>query len=537
MSDAEAEISQRTQISAVWILPIVALLLGVWAVIYSVQSEGPRVEVRFETAQGLVEGKTEVRFLDVNVGFVEDIRFGNNHGEIVVALRLDPDVEDLLREDTRFWLVTARLGTTSISGLDTLLSGAYITMAPGESPNPADSFVALPEPPLTPPGAPGMHIKLLSSEAPSLGRGDAVLFQGYKVGRVEDLEFDSELKKIRYTLFVDAPHHKLIDSSVRFWDVSGITISAGADGFEISTGSLNTILLGGVAFGTPPGIGVGRDVLSGSEFKLYKNYKSILQNPYQYGVYYVVQFEQSLRGLHPGAPVEYRGIKLGFVERVMVTELLSQAQSYKGNPVPVLLYLEPGRVAGKDSQVWADNLEEIISKGVENGLRATLLSGSMLTGSLYVSIDYYPDEPAEVVGAFEGYSTIPTVVGGFSRLEAQLSAIVEKVNKLPLEDTVKGANLAIAELTTTISALREVIENDKTQSLTAELHQTLTEVRHTLSGVSPDSPAYQALNASLIELNSTLQNLNALTRTLADKPNAVVMPVDLPPDPTPEAQP
>jgi paraquat-inducible protein B len=221
----------------------------------------------------------------------------------------------------------------------------------------------------------------------------------------------------------------------------------------------------------------------------------------------------------------------------MVTELLSQEQSYRGNPVPVLLYLEPGRVAGKDSQVWADNLEEIISKGVENGLRATLLSGSMLTGSLYVSIDYYPDEPAAAVGTFEGYSTIPTVVGGFSRLEAQLSAIVEKVNKLPLEDTVKGANLAIAELTTTISALRKVIESDKTQTLTAELHQTLTEVRHTLSGVSPDSPAYQALNASLNEFNSTLQNLNELTRTLADKPNAVVLPVDLPPDPTPEAQP
>lgn len=537
MTEEKAVVSIGNRLSPVWILPIVALVLGIWAVVYSLTQQGPEIEIRFETAAGLIEGKTKLKYLDVDVGEVENIRFTEDREAVIVAVKLDLDAEDLLREDTRFWVVTARLGAGTVSGLDTLLSGAYIELAPGTGELGAREFVALDTPPVTPPGAPGMHLELFSEESPSLDAGDAVLFHGYKVGRVESVAFDAERREIRYRLFVDAPYHHLVDSSVRFWDVSGLSLTVDADGLKVSVGSLETLVLGGVAFGKPPGMAEGFPVESGAEFKLYPSYTDILADPYRYGLHYVVQFTQSLRGLTVGAPVEYRGINLGYVKRVMVQELMSLGEYGSGEAIPVLIYIEPGRLHAGDNQARLEELRLSLEIGVSRGLRATLSTGNILTGSMYIELDFYPDEPPAEPGVFQEYTTIPTISGGFSRIEKQITALLDKVNQLPLEETVTGANQAIAELTTSLAALRKILEHNKTQALSSELQSTLVELRRVLAGVSPDSRVYQSLNASLLELNRTLQNLSEFSRTLSDRPNAVVMPVEIPPDPIPEASP
>ena len=541
MDEARPEVTRGRGISPVWIIPLVALVLGIWMVVHTLMSEGPDVEIRFSTAQGLEEGKTKVKYRNVQVGVVEAVRLSDDREAVLAQVKLDRDVTDMLREDTRFWVVTARLGAGSVSGLDTLLSGAYIEMSPGQGRAGARDFVALERPPLTPRGTEGLRLTLVSEEAHSVSTGDSVLYKGYEVGRVESAEFDPQRQQMRYSLFIDAPFHTLVNSSVRFWDVSGVSVSAGANGIDLRMGSLDTVFFGGVTFGVPPGLPSGEPVQDEAEFRLYPSFEAAIDNPYRHGEYFVISFTQSLRGLLPGAPVEYRGIPLGRVEHVMVREIIAQGEREgrfgSGIAIPVLIYLEPGRLGMPDSVDSVDKLVATIVSGVSNGMRATLASGSLVTGSKYVSIDYFPDSEPTSVGEFEGYTVIPTVPGGFERIEQQLYALLEKFNQLPLENTVAGANEALAGISTTLASLRAVLDDEKLQELAARLDLTLVEMQTALAGFSPDSEIYRNLSASLADLDRMVQHLEAFSRTIATQPNAAVFGADIPPDPVPEARP
>ena len=539
MTTEQAEISQGRRISGIWFIPLLALVLGLYMVVHNWMTEGPEIEIAFKTATGLAQGKTKVKYRNVDMGLVEEVRLNDDFDGVIAKVKLDRQVLPLLRDDTRFWVVTARVGAGSISGLDTLLSGAYIQLAPGSGKAGARKFVALEKPPLTPNDAPGLRLQLTSDRASSVSAGDTLLYKGYKVGRVESMEFNPADRKMRYVIFVDAPYHELVNSATRFWDVSGISLSAGADGFKLETGSVDTVLLGGVSFDVPEGLQDGDPVESNTEFKLYTAYEEILKNPYRYGTHYVVAFNQSIRGLSPGAPVEFRGIVIGRVERVLLKEVmqLNVAKGLKGSgtDIPVLIYLEPARLALPDSESSIKAMQESITAGVTNGMRASLESGSILTGAKYVSINYFEEVGEAGLGSFMEYTTIPTLETGLGQLEQKLVAIMDKINNLPLEDTVGGANDAIATLNETLGSLNTVIQSQGIQQLPKQLDQTLQELRKTLNGLSPGSEVYQSINSALLRLNRTLGNLEKVTNTLADQPNSLILPSNPKPDPVPEA--
>jgi len=536
----QADIGQGRKLSGIWIIPILALVLGVYMVIHNWMTEGPEIKIAFSTADGLEAGKTKVKYRNVEMGLVEEVHLNDDFDGVIATVKLDRQALQLLRDDTRFWVVTARVGVGSISGLDTLLSGAYIQMAPGLGTEGQREFVALEQPPLTPEGAPGLRLRLISQRASSVSAGDAVLYSGYKVGRVESMTFDPSDRKVHYTMFIDAPYHELVDSETRFWDVSGISLSAGANGFKMETGSMDTVLLGGVAFGLPPGMPKGEPVEHNTEFEMYASYEDILKNPYRYGTHYVISFSQSVKGLLPGAPVEYRGITLGRVKRMLLKESIEsnidEGRGGEGADIPVLIYLEPGRLELPDSQSSLDSLYNSIRLGVKNGLRASLETGSLLTGAKYVNIDYFQGVEAAAVGSRFDYPTIPAVETGLGQVEQKLNALLDKFNQLPLEDAVGGANTAIATLNQTLGSLDTIIANQSTQKLPEELDRTLQELRATLKGFSPDSEVYQSISSSLLRLNRTLGNMESLTRTLSGQPNAVFLPSSPTPDPIPEVK-
>jgi paraquat-inducible protein B len=536
----QAEVSQGRKISSIWFIPLLALALGVYMVVHNWMTEGPEIEIAFKTATGLAQGKTKVKYRNVDMGLVEEVRLNDDFDGVIAKVKLDRQVLPLLREDTRFWVVTARIGAGSISGLDTLLSGAYIQLAPGSGKAGARKFVALGKPPLTPNDAPGLRLQLTSDHASSVSAGDTLLYKGYKVGRVESMEFSPSDRKVRYVIFVDAPYHELVNSATRFWDVSGISLSAGADGFRIETGSVDTVLLGGVAFDVPEGLQDGDPVEPNTDFRLYTAYEEILKNPYRHGTYYVVSFNQSIRGLSPGAPVEFRGITIGRVERILLKEVMQrnveQGLKGKGTEIPVLVYLEPARLALPDSQTSIDAMHESIAGGVTNGMRASLASGSILTGAKYINIDYFEGVEEASLGSFMEYTTIPTLETGLGQLEQKLTAIMDKINNLPLEDTVGGANEAIATLNETLGNLNTVIQSQGIQQLPQQLDQTLQDLRKTLNGLAPGSEVYQSINSALLRLNRTLGNLEKVTNTLADQPNSLILPSNYKPDPVPETK-
>jgi paraquat-inducible protein B len=303
---------------------------------------------------------------------------------------------------------------------------------------------------------------------------------------------------------------------------------------------MDTVLLGGVTFGTPPGMPKGEPVEHNAEFVLYRSKEAAHDNPYNYGMYFVVRFSQSLKGLLPGAPVEYRGIPIGRVERLMIKEMVQEGirsdRPGTGEPIPVLIYVEPARLELPDLESSVIAMRHTIKTGVANGMRATLETGNLLTGAKYIAIDYFKNQETVSIGEWDEYAEIPTISGGFGQIMVQVTALLDKFNAMPLDKTVTSANSAIAELDKTLASLRVILEEKSTQELPGELNATLAELRTVLDGLSPDSAFYQNLNATLQQLNRTLGNVESLTRTLSGQPNAAIMPSKLPPDPIPEAR-
>lgn len=537
MNEMKPSINSGRKFSAVWIIPLLALVIGISMAVHNVMTQGPTITLDFETAESLQPGKTKIRMLSVEIGLVENVVLKEDMSGVTATVKLDPKSRPLLREDTRFWVVRPRIGGGGVSGLSTILAGSYIEMDPGAGAVGQREFVGLEEPPQTPLDAPGVRLTLYSSEVGSLGVGESVVYRGFNVGRIETMEFDREKAQVRYDIFIDDPFHQLVNGNTRFWNTSGISLNASAEGFEVRMGSVDTLFLGGVEFANPPGALSGSPVEHGQEYRLYETYEDSLEDPYTFGAYYVVSFYQSIRGLKPGAPVEYRGIPVGRVERVLTKELtaLNFADSLgqdqvSGRAIPVLIYLEPAMLELPDSQEATDTLVKGIELGVSSGLRATLSVGNFLTGSQLVNIDYFSDEEPAELGTFEQYVTIPTIETGVGRLESQIRNFMDRLNALPLEETVAGANKVLGNV-------NGLLESDETKELSSELVATLAELRHTMSGLSPDSKMYQGLGASVNSLNRTLENLDALMRKLSDKPSALIFPTSPEMDPIPEARP
>jgi paraquat-inducible protein B len=538
MTDMKPTIDKKKRLSVIWILPLVALAIGVWMVVHTKMSKGPVITIAFETAEGVVAGKTKVKYLNVNMGQVEDVTLNKGMDGVIVSVQLDPEAKHLLREDTEFWVVRARVGAGSISGLGTLLGGAYIELSPGEqAAGKYHQFTGLESPPLTPAGAPGVKLNLYSTKAGSVSEGDAVLYNGYKVGRVEGMGFDAKRKQVHYDVFIDAPFDQLVNSSVRFWNVSGVEINASASGIEVVTGSLDTVLLGGIAFGIPDGLTKGDPLENGAEFDLYDTYSDMQDQPFVFHADYVMEFEQSLRGLLPGAPVEYRGIPVGYVKDILFDDVVAnRGEGYEDNrPIPVLITIEPGRVGLPDTEESVEIMKASIARNVVVGMRGSLETGSMITGSLFINIDYRTGAEPAKLGETLGHASIPTVQVGLDKLEEQISSFLTKMNDLPLDETMASINGTMTAMTDTLNSMDTLVQDVNRQKVGAELVKTLEDTQRMLRSFGPGSSAYQAIEGSMNKLNETLYNVEALTRTLNDKPNALVLPMNYPEDPQPGA--
>ena len=523
--------------SAIWIVPVVAVVLGIWLAVSAYLEQGPTVVIRFENAEAIQVDKTQVRIRNVTVGTVTGIRLAGDLGGVVVTAQLDPETEPLLREDTQFWVMKAEVRAGSISGLGTLLSGAYLEMSPGVTESTGvREFVGLDQRPISPAGTPGMRLQLTSESSGSVGVGSPILYKGYRVGTVERVQLEVESRQLLYAIFIDAPYDGLISSSTRFWNASGISAELSTEGVKLSIGSLQSALVGGVSFDLPRSSGSGQPVASDTVFRLYPNEASIHQDPFRFGKEYVVSFKQSLRGLLPGAPVTYRGIRIGSVIRIMLDDLnVNSVGEMAGRPIPVLIKLEPGRLELGDTEQGLAMAQQSVAIAVEGGLRATLGSGNLLTGARLIDLDFYEVDERESLGEFIGYPTIPSVSGGLAHIQVQISQVLEKLNQLPLEGVLSSAQESLVELEGALAAVRKVAESEGLQQLPMSLQATLNQVNEVLDGYSADSEFQSELIRSLEELKVTLQSINSVADQIDEKSNSLVFPLKQTPDPQPKA--
>lgn len=547
-----ASVRSNRRISPVWIVPIAALFIGVWTLVQSYISQGPQVRVQFATAEGLVAGETPVKTLDVEIGVVERVELADDFASITALVRLDPKASELLTEDAQFWVVRPQVGSQGISGLSTILSGSYIQLSPGEGKSGAREFRGLDAMPVTAPSTPGLPLQLIADTAGSVNVGSPILYNGYRVGRIEGISLDTENGQTRYAAFIDAPYDDLVTTTTRFWNASGVSVSVDVGGFDLRTESLEALLTGGVAFGVPEGYGRGQPVQDDQPFLLYDDIGDLTENPHVNATEYVLMFESSIRGLSEGAPVDYRGLRVGTVLSVGAQPWESLWSSGKdensgsgsvtaANALPVVVHLEPGWL-GDDTYAASQGFSEALNQAVEDGLRASLAIGNLFTGNLYVSLDFHDDAAPASIARVDGELHMPTVASGLDELEEKVAGFLGKLQQLPIEDTLNNASAALAEakgtLTdsrSTLAALTNILESPGTNDLPDSLVATLADAQTVLQSFGGEASLQGELVETLRQLKQVLADADSVLQTYEKQPNAFVFPIRQTRDPVPEA--
>ena len=482
------------RLSPIWIIPIVAALLGAWLAWKYYEARGPAITVSFETAEGVVAGKTPVLCRSVTVGTVENVGLTSDLKGVVVTMQMTKQATRLLTTDTQIWVVRPRYGAAGISGLSTLVSGSYIELAPGVSHAPRRDFVGLEQPPVTPKGVPGLRVTLFTDEAGGIAPGTSITYKGLSAGRIETRIFHPENGKVEFGAFISAEYAPLVRANTKFWNVSGLDVQVGANGLQLRTGTLESLLMGGITFGQPTGATSAPPASDGASFALYESLEDTKKFSMRSSVPYLLLFTGGVRGLSDGAPVEFRGVRIGTVNGVSFRYLPNDPE----RRVPVLIQVDPSFITNLPSEN-TEAAENFVADAVRNGMRASLKTGNLLTGQLYVDLDFQKDAPPATVTELDGYRLIPTTAGGLGELQDKATALLDKLAGLPLDETVRKA-------TTALESIKAMSEN----------------LSKTAGGFSADSPVYKQLTATMRELDETLRSVRALADTLEQKPNALI---------------
>ncbi|MCC2616085.1 intermembrane transport protein PqiB [Aestuariibacter halophilus] len=528
-SPSPAIVQNSQSVSWAWLVPMVALLIGAWMVYYQWSKTGPTITIEFPRATGIEVEKTKIKTRDVDIGVVKKIELKPDLTGVIVSAQIAANAEHLLREDSNFWLVTPRVSLSGISGLSTLLSGPYIAMEPSESGVESFSFKALEDPPVTPNGTPGLHVTLNSDDEFAFKEGDPVIYKGLKVGEFEDIYFNLEERVVYYNVFIEAPYHRLVTDTTKFWNISGVQFELEATGLRVQTGSLETLLTNGVTFGVPEGLPQGKQITQRAYFDIFPSYDDAVNHRFKAAAQYVLLIDDTVRGLKVGAPVEYRGLVIGEVRDINPVGSQDGNIMHDGYAIPVVIAIQPSRVDRPDNDDGVNQVRDQISTWVSQGLRASLKMGNLLTSALYVDLQHYDDvEPAEL-GQYKGFETIPVRPNDLAQITEKVSVLLDKMNALPLQQltgsidqTLGSVQLALEQLSSTAAQLEGVLAEVESEQLAGQLRQTLDGVQQLTNDLANGSDNQESLMRTLAEIRQTFKSLQPLLHKLNQAPNRLI---------------
>lgn len=534
----EVTVQKKRGLSIVWIIPVVAALIGGWLTYKTISEKGPTVTITFEDGAGLEAGKTKIKYKSIAVGTVKRVDISPDLSNVIVIVEFHKQAEPHLTENTRFWVVRPRVGLGGISGLETLVSGAYIAIDPSPGPS-ARTFTGLEKPPGVTKEEEGIQFELRADGLGSSSPGAPVFYHDIQVGRVLDYELDKVGEGVLIDVFIQAPYHLLVRDTSRFWQLSGFELSFGAEGLNVKMESLASLLTGGIAFDTPAtASGSSEPSQPGTAFKLFKNFASIQEEKYVMTRPFLVNFDGSVRGLSVGAPVEFRGIKIGIVSDIAVN-LDPKTLEIK---IPVLLDIQPERITTPEV-VGANIVNDkysIMKHMVKRGLRAQLETGSLLTGQLFVGLDFHQQLPQEELVMTGKYPEIPAIPAAMDQLRRTVTDVMSEIRRLPLDkiakeilETVEGGNRLVnsPEIQKAVQNLNAALGNvekltagldQKVDELATSVDKTLVTVRKALHVTDPNSQAAVNLNHALEELSGAARSIRVLADYLEQHPEALV---------------
>lgn len=542
----EAQIQTGRGFSIIWVVPIIALLIGGWLTYKAMSEKGPVITITFESAEGLEAGKTTIKHKDLEIGKVSKIELKDDLSGVVVTAEMRRDTERYMTDKTDFWVVRARVAAGEVSGLGTLFSGAYIGCNPASEGVSRRAFLGLEKPPALTGGLPGRHYILQSASLGSLDLGSPVYYRGIKVGRVVDYNFDITADSIQLKVFVNAPFHEKIRQHTRFWNASGVDFTVDATGVKLDTQSLVSILLGGITFDTLH----DRPMAQAEEnrvFQLYENYHSSTEKSYAIKRYYWLYFNQTVRGLSAGAPVEIKGIKVGQVVNVELQFDL-RTEDFR---IPVLIMIEPERInalitrEGKvvkngeaSSQILANQQDERANKRiqllVDKGLRAQLKSGNLLTGQLYVDLDFYRDAIPEKLAIENGYQVLPTMPTPIMQIVDRVDNLLKTIEQVQFGKIGQSVATAVNDLSTLLVELKSLFNKINSETMPQinnetlpKINSSLDELNATLAGIDqmlgPDSALNYNTRKITDEFSTAIRSLRSLIELLERNPQALLL--------------
>jgi paraquat-inducible protein B len=534
---------KRTRISIVWIIPILAAMVAIGIAVQRVLSEGPTVTIIFKDAEGIEPGKTFIKFKDVKIGQVTSAQLSADYSKVVVTAKIAKHAAGLMVADAKFWVVEPRINLSGVSGLSTLLSGVYIGFQDGESAEGQRNFTGLDEPPFIPVNR-GRRFVLKASDLGSLGKGAPVYYRRVNVGEVTTYRFAADGKELEITVFINSPYDKYVTTETRFWNASGIDVSVGADGVDVRTESLVSLLVGGVAFDTPAFTAPAEQAVKRTAFTLYRDRSTAMRQPDPVARRYVLHFNESLRGLSVGAPVTLYGLRVGevadvgldfdavnrvFRPRVLITffpdrVIARLASRQQANTVKALSEME------LNAEARIRMLRRVVE---ERGLRAQLRTGSLLTGQLYVAFEHVPNAPKVSIDWSRDPLELPVVPGGLNDIEAKLGSILTKIDNIPLDAIGADLRKGLATLDQTLKDADTLVNRVDAQWV-PEGTKTLEELRRavvdadrvlkntdaTLFG--KDSPGPQDLRDALQEVTRAARSVRIFVDYLERHPEMLI---------------
>jgi paraquat-inducible protein B len=519
---------KRSRVPVVWIIPIVAALVGVGIVVQKYLSEGPTIRITFPNAEGIEPGKTFIKYKDVDIGKVTQVNLTDNYSKILVTAKIEKHAEGLLDNDARFWLVKPRVSLSGVSGIGTLLSGNFIGFEPGKSTVKRRDFVALENPPPITRDRLGREFVLRADTLGSLGLGSPVFYRRLDVGDVIAFDLAKDGRSVDIRIFVNAPHDKYIMPDTRFWEASGLDVSLGAEGFSVRTASVTSLIAGGIAFETPS-TGPAAEAAPNTAFTLYKDRKTALSPTQKEVRKFVVRFKESLRGLSVGAPVQFLGMQIG--------EVTDVGLEYNGKDlrprVEFAIYtyrfeeaFTKETLAIQKSMTREERLAVMGRMVADKGLRAQLKTGSLISGQLYVALEYFPDAPKAKIDLKQDPPEFPAVGGDLAELETSIKTIVAKLDKVPVEEIGNDLKKTLETLDRTLNRVEGETLPEAKKTL-EDLRRAVTAAERVLSStdntlLGPDAPAQQELRDALQEIARSARAIRLLADYLERNPETLL---------------
>lgn len=500
--DAVAEPRRRFGIQLVWIIPIVAACIGLSIGINAILNRGQTITISFKTGEGLEAGKTKIKYKDVEIGQVKEIAIAKDRSHVIVTAEMSKDAKGLLVQDTRFYVVRARISGGGITGLSTLIGGSYIGVDTGTSKEPREDFTGLEVPPPVSMEVPGRQFVLHAADAGSIDTLAPIFLRRMQVGHVIGTELDRDGKGVTIRAFVRAPYDQFVKGNSIFWHASGVDLSLNASGIKVNTESLASILLGGIAFQTPDDQAGAPEAAQNAVFTLFQTREEALQHAERTESYTLI-FRESVRGLAVGAPVDLYGVTVGDVTKIDVA--LSSRGADISIPVEIRLY--PDRLQSRNAKLKPQqpvDSHSLLDRLVAHGFRAEIKSASLVTGQLYIALDFYPKAKKEKIDWSADPPRFPTVPGTMGELQKQLMKIVQKFENVPLDELGSDARKTVQSLDATLKSADRLL-NNVDRSVVPEARSTIVEARKSLEGVRS---ALEDIRSTLGEARGALHGAN-----------------------------